>query len=81
MRAIAADRSDMAALAITRLSANPFYNAQLRSTCIATQVESGHAVNALPQVARATVNCRVLPSEPIAEVKTVLKRRQSDLNH
>ncbi len=78
MRAIASDRPDLKALAITRLSANPFYNAQLRTTCVATQIEGGHAVNALPQTARATVNCRVLPGEPIAEVEATLKRVLAD---
>jgi acetylornithine deacetylase/succinyl-diaminopimelate desuccinylase-like protein len=46
MRAIAGGRPELSALAITRLSANPFYNAQLRTTCVATQLEGGHAVNA-----------------------------------
>ncbi len=78
MRAIAAGRPDPKALAITRLSANPFYNAQLRTTCVATQIDGGHAVNALPQTARATVNCRVLPGEPIAEVEATLKRVLAD---
>jgi acetylornithine deacetylase/succinyl-diaminopimelate desuccinylase-like protein len=75
MRAIAAGRVEPAALAITRLSANPFYNAQLRTTCVATQVEGGHAVNALPQTARATVNCRV-PSRRWWEFGEVTPRRR-----
>jgi len=78
MRAIVAGRPELETLAITRLSANPFYNAQLRTTCVATQLEGGHAVNALPQMARATVNCRVLPGEPIAEVEATLKRVLAD---
>ena len=78
MRAIAAGGVEPGALAITRLSANPFYNAQLRTTCVATQIEGGHAVNALPQTARATVNCRVLPGELIAEVEATLKRVLAD---
>jgi acetylornithine deacetylase/succinyl-diaminopimelate desuccinylase-like protein len=78
MRAIAAGRPEPQALAITRLSANPFYNAQLRTTCVATLIEGGHAPNALPQTARATVNCRVLPGEPIAEVEATLKRVLAD---
>ena len=61
--------ADMAAVvngdaaAATRLSETPAYNAQLRTTCVATRLEGGHADNALPQSARATVNCRVLPDE------------------
>lgn len=78
MRAIAAGRAGLDALSITRLSANPIYNAQLRTTCVATQIEGGHAVNALPQTARATINCRVMPGEPVAEVEATLKRVLGD---
>jgi len=78
MRAIVAGRHDLDALSITRLSANPLYNAQLRTTCVATQIQGGHAVNALPQRANATVNCRVLPGEPIEEVYGTLKRVLAD---
>ncbi len=39
------------------------WNATLRTTCVATQLEGGHAKNALPQLAAANVNCRVLPEE------------------
>ena len=78
MRAIAAGRPDLDALSITRLSANPMYNAQLRTTCVATQIQGGHAINALPQRASATVNCRVLPGEPIGEVQATLRRVLAD---
>ena len=78
MRAIAAGRPDLDALSITRLSANPIYNAQLRTTCVATQIQGGHAVNALPQRASATINCRVLPGEPIDEVYATLRRVLAD---
>ena len=55
--------------AAARLSAaSPFFNAQLRTTCVATRVEAGHADNALPQTARAVVNCRLLPDERPADV-------------
>ncbi len=40
---------------------SPFYNALLRTTCVATMLQAGHAENALPQTAQATVNCRLLP--------------------
>jgi acetylornithine deacetylase/succinyl-diaminopimelate desuccinylase-like protein len=49
--------------AVARLSASPYYNALMRTTCVATRLEAGHAENALPQTARATVNCRILPQE------------------
>jgi acetylornithine deacetylase/succinyl-diaminopimelate desuccinylase-like protein len=78
MRAIARGRPEIEAMAFTRLSTNPFYNAQLRTTCVVTLIEGGHAVNALPQTARATVNCRILPGESIAEVEATLKRVLAD---
>jgi acetylornithine deacetylase/succinyl-diaminopimelate desuccinylase-like protein len=76
MRALAAGRADAAALA--RLSADPSYNAQMRTTCVATLLEGGHAQNALPQLARANVNCRVLPGEPVDEVAKTLVRVLAD---
>jgi acetylornithine deacetylase/succinyl-diaminopimelate desuccinylase-like protein len=78
IRAVLSGRPDPAALSLTRLSANPAYNAQLRTTCVATMLEGGHAYNALPQVARATVNCRVMPGEPVDEVKATLVRVLDD---
>jgi acetylornithine deacetylase/succinyl-diaminopimelate desuccinylase-like protein len=47
--------------AIARLSTDPLYNATMRTTCVATRLDAGHANNALPQTARAIVNCRILP--------------------
>src|SRR5437763_4313172 len=76
MKALAAGRADAAAIA--RLSAKPPYNAQMRTTCVATTLLGGHAPNALPQLARANVNCRVLPAEPIVEVTATLKRVLAD---
>jgi acetylornithine deacetylase/succinyl-diaminopimelate desuccinylase-like protein len=76
MKAVAQRIPDQGAVA--RLSEHPFYNALMRTTCIATMLEGGHAENALPQMARATVNCRVLPGEDPAEVHRVLSRVVSD---
>src|SRR5437868_1592843 len=76
MKALAAGRADDGAIA--RLSAKPAYNAQMRTTCVATMLSGGHAPNALPQAARANVNCRVLPGEPTAEVTATLKRVVAD---
>ena len=59
--------------AITRLSAEPLYNATLRTTCVTTMLNAGHAQNALPQTARATVNCRVLPWDDLAAVEQKLR--------
>jgi acetylornithine deacetylase/succinyl-diaminopimelate desuccinylase-like protein len=78
MRAVLAERPDPAALSFVRLAANPVYNAQLRTTCVATMLEGGHAINALPQLARAKVNCRIMPGEPVAEVKATLERVVAD---
>ena len=78
IRSVISSRPDPAALSLTRLSANPVYNAQLRTTCVATLLEGGHAYNALPQAARATVNCRIMPGEPVEEVTATLKRVLAD---
>ncbi|MGI9105011.1 MAG: M20/M25/M40 family metallo-hydrolase [Pyrinomonadaceae bacterium] len=64
--------------AVARLSASPYYNALMRTTCIATRLEGGHADNALPQTARATVNCRILPQETAADVRRTLVRVIAD---
>ena len=65
--------------AIRRLSdASPLYNAQLRTTCVATELAGGHAENALPQSASATVNCRMLPGTPSEEVQGTLIRVVND---
>ncbi len=64
--------------AVARLSARPVYNAQLRTTCVATLLEGGHADNALPQRAQATINCRVLPGESMDEVQKTLVRVLAD---
>ena len=62
MKAVsAANASD--AEVVRRLSVSPYYNALMRTTCVATRLDAGHAENALPQTARATVNCRILPQE------------------
>lgn len=76
MRAAIAVPPDPAAVA--RLSAAPRFNAQLRTTCVATMLGGGHATNALPQTARATVNCRILPGEPLDEVHKTLVRVVAD---
>ncbi|MRW93920.1 M20/M25/M40 family metallo-hydrolase [Duganella sp. FT80W] len=77
MKAILQDPPDQAAL--DRLYAvSPVHNSTVRTTCVATKVDAGHADNALPQRARATVNCRILPGEPIAEVQATLQRVVAD---
>ena len=74
IRAALSDKPDPASLSFVRLAASPVYNAQLRTTCVATMLEGGHAVNALPQLATAKVNCRIMPGEPIDGVKATLEK-------
>lgn len=76
MRAIASNPSDGAAAA--RLSESPLYNATLRTTCVATRLDAGHADNALPQRAVATVNCRILPGVDPASVQATLQQIVND---
>ncbi|NUO65737.1 MAG: M20/M25/M40 family metallo-hydrolase [Gemmatimonadaceae bacterium] len=77
MRAIVANEHDAAAAA--KLSAaSPFYNAQLRTTCVPTMLSGGHAENALPQTARAVVNCRIMPGETPAQTQATLVKVIAD---
>lgn len=76
MAAIAQGRDDSASIA--RLSRVPLYNSILRTTCVATRLAAGHADNALPQTATATVNCRMLPSDRAADVERTLVRIIAD---
>jgi acetylornithine deacetylase/succinyl-diaminopimelate desuccinylase-like protein len=66
------------AAAIARLSAIPFYNAQMRTTCVATMLSAGHAENALPQLASAVVNCRLLPVDKPADIRRTLEQVLAD---
>lgn len=70
--ALVYNKADAAAL--QRISDIPRYNAQLRTTCVATRLDAGHADNALPQRAKATVNCRLLPGEDPEFVHKELQR-------
>jgi acetylornithine deacetylase/succinyl-diaminopimelate desuccinylase-like protein len=60
--------------AVKRLSQTPEYNSTLRTTCVATRLDAGHANNALPQRAQAIVNCRILPGHSKEEVRQELIR-------
>lgn len=70
MTAIAANPDDKLANAV--LSRDPLLNSTLRTTCVATLVEAGHAENALPQRAKANINCRIVPGETIEQVRAKL---------
>ncbi len=71
-----AEGSQAAMLAVA--AASPAWNATLRTTCVATQIEGGHAKNALPQLAAATVNCRVLPEDSVEYVESTLRKVLAD---
>ena len=60
--------------AIARLSEDPLNNSLMHTTCVATRIDGGHANNALPQTARANVNCRILPGHSIEETRQTLIR-------
>lgn len=72
MRALLADPDDAAALAT--LARDPRLNAMLRTTCVATLLDAGHASNALPQRATANVNCRIHPDDDPDRVRATLER-------
>ena len=75
---LAVAETDDPAAAARLAAASPFYNALLRTTCVATQLSAGHAENALPQTARATLNARVLPNESLADTQATLRRVLAD---
>lgn len=71
MREIAQATDDHAlpAAALAVLERNPITKANLRTTCVATMISGGTKENALPPSAKATINCRILPDESVAEVQ------------
>jgi len=71
MSRVVSDPSDAAAAAT--LSVEPGYNSRLRTTCVATLLQGGHAENALPQMAQANVNCRILPNHDPEAVEVQLQ--------
>ncbi len=77
MRAVLSTPPDAAAAA--RLwKANPYWNAMLRTTCIVSMIDGGHAPNAIPQHVKANVNCRILPDTPVAEVQAEIVKVLAD---
>jgi acetylornithine deacetylase/succinyl-diaminopimelate desuccinylase-like protein len=71
------DPADERALALVS-SKDPSWNATLRTTCVATMLDAGHAANALPQRARAIVNCRIFPGVSVETVRTKLEQLVAD---
>ena len=76
MHAVAQSPLDLAAA--ERLSRNVRLNAQLRTTCVATLISGGHAENALPQRAKATIQCRMLPGDTADNVQRLLVAALAD---
>ena len=76
MTAIAANPGDKAAEAV--LNADKSYHSMLRTTCVATLLDGGHANNALPQRAGANINCRIFPGVSAEEVRVALEKAVAD---
>lgn len=76
MREIASDPANRGA--IDTLSADPHENAMMRTTCVATRLNGGHADNALPQTATSLVNCRFLPEDKPEKVLETLSEVIAD---
>ena len=76
LRRFAADPGDGAAADV--LSRSPEFVGTTRTTCVATMLDAGHAENALPQTARATVNCRIFPGVPVETVRDGLAAAVAD---
>jgi acetylornithine deacetylase/succinyl-diaminopimelate desuccinylase-like protein len=76
MTKLVADPTDAAAAA--KVAEDPTWNGMLHTTCVATMLDAGHATNALPQRARANVNCRIYPGEPIESVRQALEKAAAD---
>jgi acetylornithine deacetylase/succinyl-diaminopimelate desuccinylase-like protein len=78
MRALADAAGALPADALAALDADPVLSASLRTTCVATLLEAGTRVNALPAEARASVNCRILPDETPEQVHATLAQVLAD---
>jgi acetylornithine deacetylase/succinyl-diaminopimelate desuccinylase-like protein len=77
MRALVKDSNDAAAIELVSTK-DPSWNATLRTTCVATMLDAGHATNALPQRARANINCRIFPGVAAESVRAKLEELVAD---
>jgi acetylornithine deacetylase/succinyl-diaminopimelate desuccinylase-like protein len=77
MNAFLRDPGDEQAIALVT-NKDPSWNATLRTTCVATMLDAGHATNALPQRARANVNCRIFPGRSPETVRAKLEELVAD---
>jgi acetylornithine deacetylase/succinyl-diaminopimelate desuccinylase-like protein len=76
MTRLVADPGDAAAAA--KVAEDPTWNGMLHTTCVATMLDAGHATNALPQRARANINCRIYPGESAESVRQALEQVVAD---
>jgi acetylornithine deacetylase/succinyl-diaminopimelate desuccinylase-like protein len=76
MSALARNGADTAAAAV--VTTDPGYNGMLHTTCVATMLDAGHATNALPQRARANINCRIFPGTTVEQVRAKLEELVAD---
>ena len=79
MNAMVKDPGDANAIALVSAK-DPSWNATLRTTCVATMLEGGHATNALPQRARANINCRIFPGVSGESVRDQLEKLVANAN-
>jgi acetylornithine deacetylase/succinyl-diaminopimelate desuccinylase-like protein len=77
MNALVREPTDEQAVALVSAK-DPSWNATMRTTCVATMLDAGHATNALPQRARATINCRIFPGVPAEAVRAQLEKLVAD---
>ncbi len=77
MNALVKDPSDTRSIALVSAK-DPSWNATLRTTCVATMLDAGHATNALPQRARANINCRIFPGVSAESVAQKLEELVAD---
>jgi acetylornithine deacetylase/succinyl-diaminopimelate desuccinylase-like protein len=77
MRALVEHPNDAQSIALVS-SKDPSWNATLRTTCVATMLDAGHATNALPQRARANINCRIFPGVTQEAVRSKLEELVAD---
>ncbi len=77
MNSLVKDPNDAASIALVA-GKDPSWNATLRTTCVATMLDAGHATNALPQRARANINCRIFPGETTEAVRLELENLVAD---
>jgi acetylornithine deacetylase/succinyl-diaminopimelate desuccinylase-like protein len=77
MEELVRNPNDAQAIALVS-SKDPGWNSTMRTTCVATTLEAGHATNALPQRARANINCRIFPGVPTEAVRVKLEQLIDD---